>query len=179
MKCPHCGTELKEKEKMQKIEVVFLRDEDQEFIKESNAIEEEYSQEAFDDACDAYRWAYKHKNDFSLKYIKEIHKRLMKRLNPRIAGNLRDCKVWVGNRECLAFKKIKVELEAWLEHSFTRKTKKEIKHAHVVFEKIHPFEDGNGRTGRILMNIQRLNAELPIMIIHEGKEQQEYYKWFR
>ena len=54
-----------------------------------------------------------------------------------------------------------------------------IEQDHIWFEKIHPFEDGNGRTGRILMNIQRLNAGLPLLIIHEGKEQMEYYKWFQ
>lgn len=46
------------------------------------------------------------------------------------------------------------------------------------FEKIHPFEDGNGRVGRMLYNINRLNAGLDLHIIHEGKEQIEYYKWF-
>jgi Fic family protein len=50
--------------------------------------------------------------------------------------------------------------------------------AHIRFESIHPFVDGNGRMGRILMNWQRLKEGLPILIIHEGKEQQDYYKWF-
>ena len=49
---------------------------------------------------------------------------------------------------------------------------------HVIFEKIHPFRDGNGRVGRILYNIHRLLVGLPIHIIHEGVEQMEYYKWF-
>ena len=44
---------------------------------------------------------------------------------------------------------------------------------------IHPFEDGNGRVGRILMNLQMLKLKLPIMVIHEGREQQSYYRWFR
>ncbi len=54
-----------------------------------------------------------------------------------------------------------------------------IKNSHIFFEKLHPFEDGNGRTGRILMNLQKLNEELPLLIIHEGEEQMEYYKWFK
>jgi Fic family protein len=49
---------------------------------------------------------------------------------------------------------------------------------HVQYEKIHPFVDGNGRTGRIFMNWWRINNGLPILVIHEGKEQWEYYKWF-
>ena len=54
-----------------------------------------------------------------------------------------------------------------------------IKRWHIQFEHIHPFEDGNGRTGRILMNLQLRKRGLPIMVIHEGKEQSEYYKWFK
>jgi len=37
---------------------------------------------------------------------------------------------------------------------------------------------GNGRVGRILYNIHRLLLGLPIHVIHEGKEQKEYYTWF-
>jgi Fic family protein len=53
------------------------------------------------------------------------------------------------------------------------------KQAHIRFEQIHPFVDGNGRIGRILMNWQRLQEKLPILVIHEGPEQAEYYTWFR
>jgi Fic family protein len=49
---------------------------------------------------------------------------------------------------------------------------------HIKFEEIHPFEDGNGRVGRILWNIQRLMLGLPLKIIHTGKEQFDYYKIF-
>lgn len=54
----------------------------------------------------------------------------------------------------------------------------EIRQDHVVFEGIHPFVDGNGRVGRILMNWQRLKVGLPILII-KNDEKQEYYKWFK
>ena len=54
-----------------------------------------------------------------------------------------------------------------------------IKKLHVDFEKIHPFADGNGRVGRILMNVQMINSGLPLITIHEGIEQQEYYRWFK
>lgn len=51
--------------------------------------------------------------------------------------------------------------------------------AHVRFEHIHPFADGNGRMGRMLMNWQRRHEGLPLLIIHEGDEQRDYYKWFK
>ena len=48
---------------------------------------------------------------------------------------------------------------------------------HVKFESIHPFVDGNGRTGRLLMNWIRIKIGLPILVIKES-EKFEYYKWF-
>lgn len=51
------------------------------------------------------------------------------------------------------------------------------KQAHIRFENIHPFADGNGRTGRMLMNWQRLQVDLPLLVIWD-KDKQDYYKWF-
>ena len=45
---------------------------------------------------------------------------------------------------------------------------------HVKFENIHPFADGNGRTGRILMNYLLLIDGHPPIIIYE-EDRKEYY----
>jgi Fic family protein len=50
---------------------------------------------------------------------------------------------------------------------------------HAVFEKIHPFADGNGRVGRLIMFIQALEDTgiIPPVIVKERR--QAYYRCLR
>jgi len=53
--------------------------------------------------------------------------------------------------------------------------------AHYQFEAIHPFRDGNGRTGRILMVLQLINSDLlsfPILYIsgYINQHRSDYYR---
>lgn len=51
-----------------------------------------------------------------------------------------------------------------------------IAHFHAKFEQIHPFSDGNGRTGRLLMLAQALQANIaPPIVVKERKY--AYYKY--
>ena len=45
---------------------------------------------------------------------------------------------------------------------------------HVKFENIHPFADGNGRTGRLAMNYLLVQHNHPPVIIHE-EDRKQYY----
>lgn len=45
---------------------------------------------------------------------------------------------------------------------------------HVKFENIHPFADGNGRTGRLAMNYLLVMLVHPPIVVHE-EERKEYY----
>ncbi len=56
--------------------------------------------------------------------------------------------------------------------------------AHYHFEAIHPFEDGNGRTGRMLMNLHFIHAgllDLPVVHISQyiNVNKSRYYKLLR
>lgn len=44
---------------------------------------------------------------------------------------------------------------------------------HITFEKIHPFSDGNGRTGRLVMNYSLLANNLPFLVIKK-EDKSEY-----
>jgi hypothetical protein len=48
---------------------------------------------------------------------------------------------------------------------------------HVLFETIHPFDDGNGRTGRIILNYFLISAGYPPVILKgDDENRKRYYK---
>ena len=49
---------------------------------------------------------------------------------------------------------------------------------HIKFERIHPFLDGNGRTGRILLNQELINNNLlPVTITNNSKYRQSFKRY--
>jgi cell filamentation protein len=155
-----------------------------EFLQQSNWIENERSKEALEDAQLAWKYAYKNRDNITVHYVLEIHRLLMHRLRPDIAGKIRNCDVMVGGHLCTNPDFVERMLFLWTDSIgkfayYQTDVEASIKYEHIAFEAIHPFEDGNGRVGRILYNIHRLKLGLPIHIIHEGEEQMEYYKWFK
>lgn len=49
---------------------------------------------------------------------------------------------------------------------------------HIEFEKIHPFEDGNGRTGRLIINYELLKNDLPPVVINKD-DRVKYFEFLR
>ena len=49
---------------------------------------------------------------------------------------------------------------------------------HLDFENLHPFNDGNGRIGRVLINYQLQHLGFPNLIVRD-KEKQKYYDGFK
>lgn len=158
-----------------------------EMLCESNAIENVYSKMALTDAQKAWDFAFANRNKITLEYILEIHRLLGQHLYPKIAGKWRDCDVYIGGHRKIFVSEtlIKEDVSAWIKkceedisNLSDKKKSNKITNWHLDIEEIHPHQDLNGRTYRLIMNIQRFNAGLPIWIIHEGDEQMGYYRLF-
>jgi Fic family protein len=169
-----------------------------EFLMESNHIEMIYDVQADLDARDAWDYLIE-KDELTVNDVLEAHGILMRNLNPRIAGKLRDCDVYIGGKRKYFISEtlLKEELDNFCESLNKTIPKKggigdvkgnpshttAVDH-HVIFEDLHPFEDGNGRVGRIIYNWHRVLMGLPIHVIHadwpnQKGEQAYYYTWFK
>lgn len=166
-----------------------MQDEIKEFIAESNAIEGVKDLVSFQQAC--YAWEYlMSEKKIDQHVVLKTHKILMLKqaLQPDEKGYYRHCEVRIGGRLGLTYKEVPDAVKVWCTQmnlfpnrrglSIEEKDARS-KNLHVAYERIHPFVDGNGRTGRMFMNWWRLRNNLPILIIHEGDEQMEYYQWFK
>lgn len=101
---------------------------------------------------------------FSLDQIKAVHRRLMETSRPGIAGEIRTQQSWIGGNNhnpCGADfvpppPEYVAPLLADLCHAVNDDVLPPLVQAalvHAQFETIHPFHDGNGRTGRALIHI--------------------------
>jgi Fic family protein len=156
-----------------------------EFLRQSNLIEDVTAEYAHEDALKAWKYIVK-KETLTVNDVLHVHKLLMARFNPRIAGKFRDCDVWIGGQQkkFISTEILKDQLKnvlSGIDSTFGANFDKDemAKNCHKMFENWHGFEDGNGRVGRIIYNWHRLKLDLPIHIIHVGQEQYSYYSWFK
>lgn len=92
----------------------------------------------------------------SEEFIKDLHEKTALDCQPRTRGSYRTTAVYIRGSETVPAAAPRVrEFMADLVLSYERSHEPTIVKAaafHAMFEAIHPFQDGNGRTGRILMN---------------------------
>ena len=113
------------------------------------------------------------------KLLLDWHQKIFGQTKPELAGKYRDYNVRVGPHIAPKQQDVKPMMNQLIR--FIRENKDKINPVelaaivHYRFEKIHPFGDGNGRIGRLLMNHILWNAGYPILII-EYKNRNAYYK---
>lgn len=120
--------------------------------------------------------------DLSEEIIALLHQMLIGNINDSIAGRFRKEHeyVRVGTHIAPAPEHVSSLIEnaiiTYSSDQFNYFLDK-ISKFHLEFETIHPFNDGNGRVGRILINWQLLRLGFPQVIVrNKGKE--KYYESF-
>ena len=130
----------------------------------------------------------------SVRLIREIHQRLLRgvRGSHLTPGEVRTSQNWIGPAGCTINEAIFVpppphvvpealgELERFLHTQDDLPTLLKIGLAHAQFETIHPFLDGNGRVGRLLIAFLLTEREVlqrPVLYISHyfARHRQSYY----
>ena len=107
------------------------------------------------------------------------HKEIFGQTKADIAGKFRDYLIRIGTHIAPDWQEVKGLMNGLM--GFIKKNKDKINpvelsaRAHYKFEKIHPFGDGNGRIGRLLINQILWHEGYPMLII-EYKKRRSYYK---
>lgn len=149
------------------------------FLCESNAIENVYNANSLVDAFEAWSFMAT-KEVMNMDAVLRCHAILMEHqsLGVRDIGHFRKCGVTIAGRSVVDYRMVESSLRLWCASMNAVTTAEECKALHVEYEKIHPFIDGNGRTGRIFLNWARVKLNLPIQVI-KAIDREAYYLWFR
>lgn len=121
------------------------------------------------------------KESFSLRQIKQIHGLILKNIDDKNAGVWRSVNVTIAGAEHLPTEFLQVPHEmdqfvGWYEQKAGLVHPVELAaRVHCDFVKIHPFVDGNGRTARLLMNLELMKAGFPAIVLPLSRRL-EYYE---
>ncbi|MBN1646044.1 Fic family protein [Candidatus Woesearchaeota archaeon] len=119
---------------------------------------------------------WKEKEDLTHEFIIELHKSLLKNIDERTGYRTGDVRVFRSSFKSTPHQFIAADMDALLQWYKENQDIHPLILAcvfHHKFEKIHPFFDGNGRTGRMLMNYILMQRRYP-PIIHQKKHRTEY-----
>lgn len=125
----------------------------------------------------------KNNSALNIKRILALHKTLLTNIDEPIAGRFRTGKEWVrvGNHLGANPQFVPALIQELVDHYNQNKSSyflDAVAHFHAEFETIHPFVDGNGRMGRVLINLQLMHLGLPPIIIQNKSKHSEYYPLF-
>jgi Fic family protein len=123
----------------------------------------------------AMNYAFSPAFKWDQKSIKKVHALLLNRISPEIAGQFKKQDIVVFNQETTPWKEVRskmTELLQWFkEQKKTAYPPKLALEFHHRFEAIHPFEDGNGRVGRLMLNAYLLeHGYMPVIFFTQNHE---------
>jgi Fic family protein len=121
----------------------------------------------------------KYRGPVTEELIRTFHARLMQGIRPD-AGNyslhqraIRGVDIALTHPEDIPEEMNRL-IKTWQSRKGIRSILEKISDFHISFELIHPFGDGNGRVGRLLMALQCLEAGYPPVVV-ENDRKAEYY----
>ena len=170
-------------------------------FQESNAIEQEWDHDSLNDTLEA--WNYLLGQEFlNHEVILRSHLLLMKTRQTiplSLKGAYRHGDIYIANRKGTNPQHLRTHMNAWIfkQNDLIRRCQEEgaetdetievfqdrwakiVMQEHIAYEIIHPFADGNGRTGRLFLNWTRVQMGLPILVIWENTKCTKYYPIFK
>lgn len=135
------------------------------------------------DALDFLYDLIEHESNITIseQLVKNLHSLVIQDINRSIAGQYRKVDVFITGTDHTPPSTFEVpqkmkELTEWMKSNQRKLNIVEFSALlHHKFVHIHPFADGNGRTGRLLMNVFLMNYGLPMTIILKN-DRGKYYR---